>query len=101
MAGRPAILKPLKNQWTVHKQRRVREIYQDGRLHARFGHSRDDCPYRGSTPPMKGQQQYRPHTYATQQRMAWLAGWDDETALMRKAAEEDPRRPQPIDEDDV
>lgn len=101
----PQILKPLKNSWTVHRSRMIRDIYRDGRLHARFGHERYDCPHTGNVPWLKGQGQWRPDrnphiASKTLRRRAWLAGWDDETALMKKAAEQQARR-LVIDEDDV
>lgn len=100
------MLKPLKNEWTVHPSYAVRLIYRDGRIHAALGHPREHCPWSGAIPYEKGQQQWRPEREATKsvsrtmRRRAWLAGWDKETALMKKAAEDAPRRPV-IDEDDV
>ncbi len=99
-----SLLKPLKNEWTLHRSRAIQEIYRDARLYAVCGHPRDDCPHRGDVPPLKGQGQWRRtpamRAMLTLRRRAWLAGWDDQTALMQKAAENESRRPV-IDEDDV
>lgn len=99
------MLKPLKNEWTVHSSRLVRDLYRDGRLHALCGHPREDCPWPGNIPNQVGQGQWRPNRSTetvskTMRRRAWLAGWDKQTELMKKAAEDASRRPA-IDEDDV
>jgi hypothetical protein len=103
--GIPPLIKSIKNEWTVHSSEKVRNIYRDGRIHAAMGHPREDCPYAGDVPQLRGQGQYRPgrsqdRLTKTLRRRAWLAGWDKETELMEKAAGNKSRRPV-LDEDDV
>ena len=69
----------------------LKPLWTDGRLAARFGHDRRECPYRGDINNQSGQREYRRTErgakIASERRRAWLRGFDDETAAMKKEAE--------------
>jgi hypothetical protein len=78
------MLKPTDHPFEKHDERKVRDIFEDGRLKARFGHDRTECPHDGL--PSR-----REHDGTLSRRKlfrkVWLAGFDLEIKLMLEEAE--------------
>jgi hypothetical protein len=77
------MLKPTDHRFAKHDERKVKDIFEDGRLKARFGHDRTECPHDGL--PSR-----REHDGTLERRRlfrrAWLAGFDLEIKLVLEEA---------------